>query len=205
MRANEFVFKEANNSLGDALRAMAQQQQAAKPGQPNPNSTQGTVGTQGTQSSVAPTQATSGGTQTPQNTTQKTPQTPTGTPAQKPGVLGSFISGLTGGKTSSLGGVAKLGAAKVAGGAGLGSVSNSIQQNVADTEYSKSGGQQSNIFAKPADVGASFKPGQVIKLPNVGDIKVGKVGPQGIELDTSKAPSIGVPKLTINPKDLLRK
>jgi hypothetical protein len=188
MRANEFVFKEANSSLGDALRAMAQQQQVQKkPGQTNPNATQTAVGTQPAQTSVAPAQATSGGTQT----------------AQKPGVLGSFISGITGGKTSSLGGVAKLGAAKVAGGAGLGSVSNSLQQNVADTEYAKSGGQQSNIFSKPADVGTAFKPGQVIKLPNVGDIKVGKVGPQGIELDTSKAPSIGVSKLTINPKDLL--
>ena len=205
MRANEFVFKEANSSLGDALRAMAQQQQASKPGQKNLNATQAPVGTQGTQSSVPPTQATSGGTRTPQNGTQQTPQTPAGAP-NKPGVLGSFISGVTGGKASSLGSVAKLGAAKVAGGAGLNSISNAIQQNVADTEYGKNPGQQqSNIFAKPGDVGAAFKPGQTIKLPNVGDIKVGKIGPQGIELDTSKAPSIGVPKLTINPKDLLRK
>jgi hypothetical protein len=205
MRASEFVFKEANNSLGDALRAMAQQQQAAKPGQKNLNATQGSVGTQGTQSSVAPQQATSGGTQTQQNGVAQAPSGPAG--QQKPGVMGSFISGLTGGKASSLSSVAKLGAAKVAGGAGLNSVSNDLQQNVADKEYEKVGGQtqQSNIFAKPADVGAAFKQGQVLKLPNVGDIKVGRVGPQGIELDTSKAPSIGVPKLTINPKDLLRK
>jgi hypothetical protein len=51
----------------------------------------------------------------------------------------------------------------------------------------------------------ALKPGQTIDLPNVGKIKVTKSGPQGIELDTSQAASIGVPKLTLNPKDLLQK
>ena len=201
MRANEFVFREANNSLGDALRAMAQQQQAQKPGQKNLNATQAPVGTQGTQSSVAPTQATSGGTQTPQNGTQQTPQTPAGAPT-KPGVLGSFISGISGGKADSLGGLAKQGAVSAAQKAGLGQTVSAVGQALSPDKIPTG---KSNIFAKPAEVGAAFKPGQVIKLPNVGDIKVGRVGPQGIELDTSKAPSIGVPKLTINPKDLLRK
>jgi hypothetical protein len=58
---------------------------------------------------------------------------------------------------------------------------------------------------KPEDIGMALKPGQTIDLPNVGKIKVTKSGPQGIELDTSQAASIGVPKLTLNPKDLLQK
>lgn len=194
MRAKEFVIREAGtDSLGNALRSMMAQKAQQTQTQPKDlNATQKPQGTQGSQPSVAPTQATSGGTQT--------------TPS-KPGVVGSFISGLTGGKASSLGSAAKLGAAKLAGGAGLNSVKGGIEQNVADQEYLKKTGQQgqSDVFANPSDIGASFKPGQKINLPNVGDITVGKVGPQGIELDTSKAPTIGVPKVTINPKDLLKK
>lgn len=193
MRAKEFVVREAGSeTLGNALRAMMSQSQQAKPGQPkDPNATQTPQAAQGAQSAVAPTQATSGGTQTQQ-------------PAKKPGIVGSFVSGLTGGKATSLGSAVKLGAAKVAGSAGLPTAQGDIEQNVANAEYDKRAAQ-SNAFANPADVGAAFKAGQKITLPNVGDITVSRVGPQGVELDTSKAPSIGVPKLTVNPKDLLKR
>lgn len=197
MRAREFLIKEQSpDSLGNALRSLMAQSKSNQQSQTAPkdvNATQQPQGAQGGQGTLAPSQASSSGAQ----------QAPA-----KPGVLGNFISGLTGGKATSLGSVAKLGAAKVAGGAGLNSVKTDIQQNVADKEYAKQAGQgqgQSNIFGSPADANIAFKPGQKINLPNVGDITVGKVGPQGIELDTSKAPSIGVPKLTINPKDLLKK
>jgi hypothetical protein len=60
-------------------------------------------------------------------------------------------------------------------------------------------------MAAPQNANIAFTPGQTIKLPNVGDIKVVKSGPQGIELDTSKAPTIGVPKITLDPRDLLKK
>jgi hypothetical protein len=66
-------------------------------------------------------------------------------------------------------------------------------------------GQQSAPIEDPNELGMAFKPGQTIDLPNVGKIKVTKSGPQGIELDTSQAASIGLPKLTLNPKDLLQK
>jgi hypothetical protein len=195
MRAREFLIKEQSpDSLGNALRSLMAQSKSNQQSQTAPkdvNATQQPQGAQGTQGALAPAQASSSGAQA--------------APA-KPGIVGSFISGLTGGKATSLGSAAKLGAAKVAGGAGLNSVKTDIQQNVADTEYAKQAGQgQSNIFGSPADANVAFKPGQKITLPNVGDITVGKVGPQGLELDTSKAPSIGVPKLTINPKDLLKK
>jgi hypothetical protein len=193
MRAKEFVIREAGSeTLGNALRSMMAQSQQAKLGQPKDlNTTKTPQAAQAAQGTVAPNQATSGGTQTQQA-------------AKKPGIVGSFISGLTGGQATSLGSVAKLGAAKVAGGAGLKTAQGDIEQNVADAEYQKKAAQ-SNTFANPADVGAAFKAGQKITLPNVGDITVSRVGPQGVELDTSKAPSIGVPKLTVNPKDLLKK
>jgi hypothetical protein len=66
-------------------------------------------------------------------------------------------------------------------------------------------GQQSEPIEDPTELGMAFKPGQTIDLPNVGKIKVTKSGPQGIELDTSQAAAIGLPKLTLNPRDLLQK
>jgi hypothetical protein len=197
MRAKEFVVREAGSeTLGNALRAMMAQSQQAKPGQPKDlNTTKTPQAAQAAQGTVAPSQATSGGTQTAQ-------------PAKKPGIIGSFTSGLasslTGGQATSLGGAAKLGAAKLAGAAGLKTAQGDIEQNVANAEYQKRTAQ-SDVFSNPSDVGAAFKAGQKITLPNVGDITVSRVGPQGVELDTSKAPSIGVPKLTVNPKDLLKK
>ena len=92
MRAREFLLKEAEPTLADALRAAAAQQQAAqqpKLGQPtDPNAVKQGVGAQPAQGSASPTQVTPGGTQPA---------------AKKPmGIGQSFISGLTKGKSDSL-------------------------------------------------------------------------------------------------------
>jgi hypothetical protein len=188
MRAREFLLKEAEPTLADALRAAAAQQQAAqqpKLGQPtDPNAVKQGVGAQPAQGSASPTQVTPGGTQPA---------------AKKPmGIGQSFISGLTKGKADSLkglGGMAKQGIKNVA-----------ANQLGMQNTVSAMGGQQAQApMQKPEDLGMALKPGQIIDLPNVGKIKVTKSGPQGIELDTSQATSIGVPKLTLNPKDLLQK
>ena len=193
MRAREFL-REAEPNLADALRAAAEQQKAAqqpKVGQQtNPNAVQQPAGTQGAQGTAAPAQVTPGGTQTPQ------------AGAKKPmGIGASFVSGLTKGKASSLGGVAdmaKQGIKNIAASQlGMGNT-------VAAMGSQQQAGQPAQI-QKPEDLGMALKPGQTIDLPNVGKIKVTKSGPQGIELDTSQAASIGLPKLTLNPKDLLQK
>jgi hypothetical protein len=186
MRAREFL-RESQPNLADALRAAAEQQKASqqpKMGQQtNPNAVQQSAGTQGAQGSAAPTQVTPGGTQTA---------------AKKPmGIGASFISGLTKGKATSLGGVAdmaKQGIKNVA--------ANQLGMKGTVSALSKEAPPQ---IQKPEDLGMALKPGQTINLPNVGKIKVTKSGPQGIELDTSQAASIGLPKLTLNPKDLLQK
>lgn len=179
MRAREFL-REAEPNLADALRAAAEQQKAAqqpKIGQPTPpNAVQQPAGTQG---STAPAQ---------------TPQAG----AKKPmGIGASFVSGLTKGKASSLGGVADM--------AKQGMKNVAANQLGMKNTVAAMGGQQSNQIQDPTELGMAFKPGQTIDLPNVGKIKVTKSGPQGIELDTSQAASIGLPKLTLNPKDLLQK
>lgn len=194
MRAREFLLREAEPTLADALRAAAAQQQAAqqpKIGQPaDPNAVKQGVGAQSAQGSASPTQVTPGGTQTPQNGVKK-----------PMGIGQSFISGLTKGKASSLGGVASMAKQGIKNAAanqlGLRGTVNALGQP--DTQ------QAAPAMQKPEDLGMALKPGQTIDLPNVGKIKVTKSGPQGIELDTSQAASIGVPKLTLNPKDLLQK
>jgi hypothetical protein len=187
MRAREFLLKEAEPTLADALRAAAAQQQAAqqpKIGQPtNPNAVKQGVGAQAAQGSASPTQVTPGGTQAA---------------AKKPmGIGQSFISGLTKGKADSLGGMAGM--------AKQGIKNMAANQLGMQNTVSAMGKQADAPLQKPEDLGMALKPGQTIDLPNVGKIKVTKSGPQGIELDTSQATSIGVPKLTLNPKDLLQK
>lgn len=196
MRAREFL-REAEPNLADALRAAAEQQKAAQQPkigqQTNPNAVQQPAGTQGTQGTAAPAQVTPGGSQTAQPA------------AKKPlGIGASFVAGLTKGKSQQidpktgeplgLGGVAKQGAKNFA----------SNQLGMKGTVSALSS-QQADPIEDPTELGMAFKPGQTIDLPNVGKIKVTKSGPQGIELDTSQAASIGLPKLTLNPKDLLQK
>lgn len=179
---------ETGPSLADALRTAAAQQTAAsqqKIGQPtNPNATKQPVGAKTATGTAAPSQATTGGTQTPQDGVQ--------------GIGASFISGLTKGKANSLGGVAGIaaqGAKNVA----------ANKLGLSNTVSALGAAGQPAQLQKPEDLGMSLKPGNTIDLPNVGKITVTKSSPQGIELDTSKAPSLGVPKLTLNPKDLLKR
>ena len=188
MKIQELLENAPN--LADALRAAAEQQmQAGAPKvgqQTNPNAMKQPAGTQGTQSSTAPTQTPTAG-------------------AKKPlGIGASFVSGLTKGQSQQidpktgkklgLSGVAKQGVKDFA----------SDQLGMKNTVAAVSS-QQPDQIQDPGDLGMALKPGQTIDLPNVGKIKVTKSGPQGIELDTSQAASIGLPKLTLNPKDLLKK
>ena len=195
MRAREF-FKETGPTLADALMAAAakaREAQAPKIGQPtDPNAVKQGTGTQSSQGTASPAQATTGGTQTPQAAAQK--------PA---GIGSSFISGLTKGKADSLGGVADLAKQKLAGAA-----AGSLGMKGTVSALGKMGStaaQQASTLQKPEEIGMALKAGQNIDLPNVGKITITKSTPQGIELDTSKAPAIGLPKLTLNPKDLLKK
>lgn len=184
---------EAGPNLADALRAAAEKQmQASQPkmGQPvDPNAVKQAQGTQGTAGTTAPTQATTGGTQTPQNGVK--------------GIGASFVSGLTKGKADSLGGMAtmaKQGIKNVAANQlGMKNTVAALDKNAPQSA------QQPAQIEKPEDLGMALKAGSMIDLPNVGKVKVVKSGPQGIELDTSQAPSIGIPKLTLNPKDLLQR
>ncbi len=192
MRIQELL--ETGPSLADALRAAAEKQMQSnqpKIGQPtDPNAVKQGVGTQTAQGTAAPTQATPGGTKT----TQTAPK----------GIVGSFVSGLTKGKADSLGGVAgmaKQGIKNVA--ANQLGMKNTVA--ALDKMSAPKSAQQPAQLQNPEDLGMSLKPGNTVDLPNVGKIKVTKNTPQGIELDTSQAPSIGLPKLTLNPKDLLQK
>jgi hypothetical protein len=193
MRAKEFL-PEAPTNLAGALRSMALQQKAAKTtGQLDPNAAKTGQGTQGTQGSVSATQATTGGQQTAQTST--TPAAPA-----KPGVMGSFISGLTGGKADSLGGIAKNAAASAGNKLGM-------RQTTAALQSDLNNPQSLADLNKPGtlDQAMSVQQGQTLDIPNFGQVKITKSGPQGLELDTSKVPGLGLPKVTINPKDLLKK
>lgn len=193
MRIQELL--ETGPSLADALRAAAEKQMQAnqpKIGQPqDPNAVKQGVGTQTAQGTAAPTQATPGGTKT----TQTAPK----------GIGASFVSGLTKGKADSLSGLgtmAKQGVKNMA--ANQLGMKNTVAA-IGNKQQPQDQTQQPAQLQNPADLGMSLKPGNTIDLPNVGKIKITKNSPQGIELDTSQAPSIGVPKLTLNPKDLLQK
>lgn len=177
MRIQELL--ETGPNLADALRAAAINQMQA--GQPkDPNALKQTQSTQGTQGTASPTQATTGGTKTAQNGVK--------------GIGQSFISGLTKGKADTLGGMVKQGAKNVA----------ANQLGLKNT-VAALGSTKPDQMQDPADLGMSLKAGQTIDLPNVGKIKVTRSTPQGIELDTSQAPSLGIPKLSLNPKDLLKR
>ncbi len=187
---------ETGPNLADALRAAAEKQmQAGMPkvgSQPaDPNAVRQSAGTQGAQSSTAPAQTPPAG-------------------AKKPlGIGASFVAGLTKGKSQQLdpktgkplglSGVAKQGAKNFA------SDQLGLKNTVAAVQAAQQSAQQPAQIQDPEDIGMNLKAGSMIDLPNVGKIKVTKSTPQGIELDTSQAPGLGVPKLTLSPKDLLKR
>jgi hypothetical protein len=59
-----------------------------------------------------------------------------------------------------------------------------------------------DTFNKP-DSQQPSKPGDEMEIPTLGKVKINRIGPGGIELDTSKT-QLGVPKISINPRDLRR-
>ena len=65
-------------------------------------------------------------------------------------------------------------------------------------------GQPTAGTSSPADIGAALSPGKMIDIPGLGKAKVGKQTPQGLEIDTSQVPGLGVPRIIINPKDLMK-
>jgi hypothetical protein len=204
MRAKEFIISEKTGSLANMIRQAVVSQQGKQMGQPAPqdrNQMKTGVQPQTSVGSVSPTQASatqqpSGGTQTPQNGTNTTE------PAKKPGVMGSFISGMTGGQASSLGSLAKMGAAKAAGSAGLGSVQKSIDQSRVDKEVGM-GNQPPEL--DPRQLMTTLKPGTQLDHPELGKLKINKVTPQGIEIDASQSPELGMGKITLDLKSLAQK
>jgi hypothetical protein len=186
MRAKEFIF-ELDTTLSSKIKqAIATQQQPQQaPGttpQPNPNQAKTPTGTQGATGTANAQQATPGGTQTPQ-----TP--PTQQPPKPIGAGGAFLSGLTGGKASSLGSVAKMGASTLAKGAGLNSVAGAVDANRQNAEQDKLADQgiQAPTPAPTAqDLQTTLKQGSQIKIPGTDDFTVGKIDNTGVELTGKK-------------------
>jgi len=87
--------------------------------------------------------------------------------------------------------------AKMASALGLDQTANQLQQNNTDSLGS------SDIGQAPIDKQAAARniQGQSIDLPSLGQVKVNRVTPNEIELDTSKT-GLGVPKVKLNPRDL---
>jgi len=176
MRAKEFIFEFDTTLSSKIKQAVASQQPQQGSGiNTNPNQSKTPAPTQGTVGSANAQQATPGGTQTPQT--------------DKPGVVGSFISGLTGGKASSVGGLAGLGAAKAMGAAGLnktaGAIGNAMGQELVPTTQ---------------QLQTTLKQGSQIKIPGMDDFKVGKIDNTGIELTGTK-----LGKIKVDPKTLAGK
>lgn len=190
MRAREFIL-EKGPSLADQLRQAVVAQKGQQMGQKPPSDTNQMktgVSSQGTAGSVPASQASaqqqpSGGTQTPQDGTKPM------------GALGGFISGLTGGKASSLSGLAGVGAATAMQGAGL--------NKTVDATASVLDKDMSNL--SPQQLSTILKPGQQLTHPELGKIKINKVSPQGLEIDTSQSPQLGVKKMNIDLKTLAQK
>lgn len=204
MRAKEFIAREASGSLANMIRQAATSQQKKPMGQPAPqdrNQMKTGVQPQTSVGSVSPTQASAtqqpgGGTQTPQDGTNTT------APAKKPGVMGSFISGMTGGQASSLGSLAKMGAARAVGAAGLNSVAGDIDQSRIDKERGM-GNEPPEL--DPRQLMTTLKPGTQLDHPELGKLKINKVTPQGIEIDASQSPELGMGKITLDLKSLAQK
>jgi len=172
---------------------------------PSPNQTKTPAAPQGGQGTANAQQATSGGTQTPQNGVPSTgtpPQQkqPMGQqPAQqsqqpsgnKPlGIGGAFLSGLTGGKATSLGSLAKLGAASVARASNMNNVAGQIDQSRYDSELKT--GNTSGGAPTPQELQTTLKQGSTIKIPGQDDFKVGKIDNTGVELTGNKLGKVKV-------------
>jgi len=180
MRAKEFIFEFDTTLSSKIKQAVASQQPQQGSGiNTNPNQSKTPAPTQGTVGSANAQQATPGGTQTPQT--------------NKPGVVGSFISGLTGGNATSVGGLAGLGAAKAMGAAGLNKTAGAIGNAM---------GQEPAAGPAPTtqQLQTTLKQGSQIKIPGMDDFKVGKIDNTGIELTGTK-----LGKIKVDPKTLAGK
>jgi len=173
---------------------------------PNPNQTKTPATTTGATGTANAQQATPRGTQTPQpapaTSQQKQPmgQQPaqqTAQPAQqggKPmGAGAAFLSGLTGGKATSLGSLAKLGGAAVARGANMGNTAGQIDQSRWDAESKAA----SDRAPTTQELQQTLKPGSQLKVPGMDDFKVGKIDDTGIELTGNKFGTIKVDPKTL--------
>jgi hypothetical protein len=186
MRSREFIY-ELDTTLSSKIKqAIATQQQPQQaPGttpQPNPNQAKTPTSTTGATGTANAQQATPGGTQTPQTPSTQQPTKPMG-------VGGAFLSGLTGGKASSLGSVAKMGATAVAKGAGLNSVAGAVDANRQGAEQDKLSamGIQAPTPAPTAqELQTTLKQGSQIKIPGTDDFTIGKIDNTGIELTGKK-------------------
>jgi hypothetical protein len=173
---------------------------------PNPNQAKTPTSTTGATGTADAKNATPGGTQTPQpapgtppEQKQQMGQAPASgqapaqpsAPGQKgPGVLGSFISGMTGGKASSVGGLAGMGVAKAMGGLGLDKTAGAIGTAMSGSDK----------VPTTQDLQTTLKPGAEVKVPGMDNFKVGKIDNTGIELTGAK-----FGKIKVDPKTLAGK
>jgi len=169
---------------------------------PNPNQAKTPTSTTGATGTADAKNATPGGTQTPQpapgtppEQKQQMGQAPAPgqppAPGQKPpGVLGSFISGMTGGKATSASELAGLGAAKAMGGLGLNKTAGAIGAAMSGSDR----------VPTTQDLQTTLKPGSEVKVPGMDDFKVGKIDDTGIELTGAK-----FGKIKVDPKTLAGK
>jgi hypothetical protein len=173
---------------------------------PNPNQAKTPASTTGATGTADAKNATPGGTQTPQPAPGTPPEqkqqmgqapAPGQAPAQPsapgqkpPGVLGSFISGMTGGKASSVGGLAGMGAAKAMGGLGLNKTAGAIGAAMSGSDQ----------VPTTQQLQTTLKPGAEVKVPGMDDFKVGKIDNTGIELTGNK-----FGKIKVDPKTLAGK
>jgi len=175
---------------------------------PNPNQTKTPASTTGATGTADAKNATPGGTQTPQpapgtspeqkqqmgqspaQAQQSAPGQPSAPGQKPPGVLGSFISGMTGGKASSVGGLAGMGAAKAMGGLGLNKTAGAIGAAMSGSDQ----------VPTTQDLQTTLKPGAEVKVPGMDDFKVGKIDNTGIELTGAK-----FGKIKVDPKTLAGK
>lgn len=185
MRAREFLSElgAAQPSLAAALKFTAQQQQQRLQQQKakNPNEPATGQGTQGTQGSGVP--PASGSAQTTPDSSLKGIALGGDKKPSGMGIMQAFTQGLTGGRHDSLAGAALSGAGKALG------MNNTV-------------GAVNAALADPEQLGANFQQGQSIDVPGLGKVRINKSGPDGLELDTSQAPSLGVKKMTVDLKSL---
>jgi hypothetical protein len=104
---------------------------------------------------------------------------------EEDGIGGQFIKGMTGGQASSLGGLAKLGAANVAGGLGLNTVAGNIRSNVS-MDTNKIPPEMKNMSVKQLVDALGIKVGQGFYMGQQ-FIKVTRINSDGIEAIDAKS------------------